>query len=170
MKTFWVILCDVFRRELPLNVSKAIIDERVEMAERRILNSWKEIANYLGRGVRTVQRWEVQLGLPVHRPAGKDHSAVLAFSSELDEWLDKRPLRQSPQTDLGDGNAVAHAEEIKAVLLKAEAMLQKLDTLLLRSEETQREVSAILLSLDEERPRRLVRPDGRSRRAEAGAA
>src|SRR4051812_41766571 len=64
------------------------------MSERRILNSWKEIASYLGRGVRTVQRWEAQLGLPVHRPAGKDHSAVVAFSSELDQWLDSRPVRQ----------------------------------------------------------------------------
>ena len=35
-----------------------------------VLNSWKEIASYLGRSVRTVQRWEREFGLPVHRPAG----------------------------------------------------------------------------------------------------
>jgi hypothetical protein len=29
--------------------------------------SWKEIAAYLGREVRTVQRWENTEGLPVHR-------------------------------------------------------------------------------------------------------
>jgi hypothetical protein len=29
------------------------------------LTSWKEIGQYLGKGVRTVQRWEQQMGLPV---------------------------------------------------------------------------------------------------------
>jgi hypothetical protein len=52
-----------------------------------VLNSWKEIANYLGRGVRTVQRWERELGLPVRRPRGKDRSAVMAIQQELDDWL-----------------------------------------------------------------------------------
>lgn len=51
-----------------------------------ILNGWKEIASYLGRGVRTVQRWE-QFGLPVRRPKGSDRSAVLALSEELDAWI-----------------------------------------------------------------------------------
>src|SRR5262245_14667422 len=52
-----------------------------------VLNSWKEVALYLGRGVRTVQRWEQELGLPVHRPRGRTRSAVIAFRSELDVWL-----------------------------------------------------------------------------------
>lgn len=60
-----------------------------------ILNSWKEIANYLGRGVRTVQRWERDLGLPIHRPKGKDRSAVLAFPEELNQWLQKTPVRSA---------------------------------------------------------------------------
>ena len=60
-----------------------------------ILNSWKEIANYLGRGVRTVQRWERDLGLPVHRPKGKDRSAVLAFPEELVNWLQQTPVRSA---------------------------------------------------------------------------
>jgi hypothetical protein len=139
------------------------------MAERRILNSWKEIANYLGRGVRTVQRWEVQLGLPVHRPAGKDHSAVLAFSSELDEWLDKRPLRQTVQfVDPADGSSTSH--EIKAFLLKAEGLLEKLEMLLRQSEETHRQLSEMVVRVSEDRARRVLRSDGHSRRAEAGAA
>ena len=36
--------------------------------KKRFLNTWKEIATYMGRGVRTVQRWERELGLPVRRP------------------------------------------------------------------------------------------------------
>jgi hypothetical protein len=72
-----------------------------------ILNSWKEIANYLGRGVRTVQRWESDLGLPVHRPKGKDRSAVLAFPFQLEAWLGNTPVRSrdwgSTSPDSGDG-------------------------------------------------------------------
>jgi len=56
-----------------------------------VLSGWKEIAAYLGRGVRTVQRWEVDLGLPVRRPRGKDRSAVISLPPELDEWLAKTP-------------------------------------------------------------------------------
>ncbi len=57
-----------------------------------VLNSWKEIAAYLGRGVRTAQRWEKELLLPIHRPKGRDRSAVLAFPTELDRWLQYTPL------------------------------------------------------------------------------
>ncbi len=62
-------------------------------ARHSILNSWKEIATYLGRGVRTVQRWEADLGLPVHRPKGRDRSAVLALADELDLWVRQTPVR-----------------------------------------------------------------------------
>jgi len=63
------------------------------MAERKVLHSWKDIATYLGRGVRTIQRYEVQFDLPVRRPAGASRSAVLAFSDELDAWLNRAPKR-----------------------------------------------------------------------------
>ena len=56
---------------------------------RQILNGWKEISNHIERGVRTAQRWEVRLGMPVHRPALKDRSAVVAFTDELDRWLSR---------------------------------------------------------------------------------
>ena len=52
-----------------------------------ILNSWKEVAGYVGRGVRTVQRWEAELGFPVRRPRGKNRSAVIALKHEIDLWL-----------------------------------------------------------------------------------
>jgi hypothetical protein len=57
-----------------------------------VLNSWKEIAAYLGRGVRTVQRWESELHLPIRRPRGRGRSGVLALREELDEWLRRTPL------------------------------------------------------------------------------
>jgi hypothetical protein len=56
---------------------------------RQILNGWKEISNHIERGVRTAQRWEALLGMPVHRPALKDRSAVVAFSDELDGWISR---------------------------------------------------------------------------------
>lgn len=62
-------------------------------ASQRILNGWKEIGAYLGRGVRTVQRWEPQAGLPVHRPQARNRSAVVAFAEELDSWLVQTPVR-----------------------------------------------------------------------------
>ena len=58
---------------------------------RQILNGWKEISNHIERVVRTAQRWEVRLGMPVHRPALKDRSAVVAFTDELDRWLSRTP-------------------------------------------------------------------------------
>jgi DNA-binding NarL/FixJ family response regulator len=61
---------------------------------RKILNSWKEIANHLGRGVRTVQRYEEKFGLPVRRVAGRDRTAVMAFSDELDQWLNRASTKE----------------------------------------------------------------------------
>lgn len=58
------------------------------------LSGWKEIANYLGKGVRTVQRYERELGLPVRRPAGKSTGSVVATQAELDAWVMASPIRE----------------------------------------------------------------------------
>jgi len=50
------------------------------------LTSWKEIGQYLGKGVRTVQRWEREAGLPVRRLTGGSRRAVIAIPEELDAW------------------------------------------------------------------------------------
>jgi len=50
------------------------------------LDSWKEIAAYLGRDVSTVQRWEHSRRLPVRRIQGGKRGAVYALKSELDDW------------------------------------------------------------------------------------
>ncbi|HET6933638.1 MAG TPA: hypothetical protein VFI72_02290 [Candidatus Angelobacter sp.] len=62
-----------------------------------VLNSWKEIACYLNRGVRTVQRWESELGLPVRRPRGRSRSAVIAMRSDIDHWLKACPVSAREQ-------------------------------------------------------------------------
>ena len=53
----------------------------------RRLDSWKEIAAYLDRDVRTVMRWVQRDGLPVHRIAGRTRGTVYALSDEVDAWL-----------------------------------------------------------------------------------
>jgi TolB-like protein/Flp pilus assembly protein TadD len=50
------------------------------------LDSWKEIAAYLKKEVRTVQRWEKSSGLPVRRLAHGKQGTVFAYKSELDAW------------------------------------------------------------------------------------
>ena len=57
-------------------------------AER--LDSWKEIAVYLRRQVRTANLWEKTEGLPVHRHLHAKRGTVYAFKSELDEWRKQR--------------------------------------------------------------------------------
>jgi Tol biopolymer transport system component len=65
------------------------------------LDSWKEIAAYLKRSVRTLHRWEKEEGLPVHRQLHKELGSVFAYKSELDAWARAR----SPRTASPDGQA-----------------------------------------------------------------
>jgi len=52
-----------------------------------ILTSWKEIAQYVGKGIRTVQRWERELGFPVRRTKAGRKPSVLAVPGEIDAWV-----------------------------------------------------------------------------------
>ncbi len=65
------------------------------------LDSWKEIATYLRREVRTVQRWEKSANLPVHRLQLEKQGAVYAYKWELDAWYtERRPhLESRPRTE-----------------------------------------------------------------------
>jgi hypothetical protein len=55
-----------------------------------LLSSWKEIAAYLGVDERTCNRWEKNLGLPVHRLEGSSRSRVFAYKEEIDRWRKER--------------------------------------------------------------------------------
>jgi hypothetical protein len=77
-----------------------------------ILTSWKEIGQYLGKGVRTVQRWEREAGLPVRRQTEPSPHAVIAISDELDGWARSRTR--------GPGGAVAGALQREIALLHSE--------------------------------------------------
>ena len=67
---------------------------RQEITQIGILSGWKEIANYLGKGVRTIQRYECGLGLPIRRPAGRSMGPVIATKAEIDAWITARPIRE----------------------------------------------------------------------------
>ena len=67
-----------------------------------VLTSWKDIARYMGKGVRTVQRWEMDFGLPVRRPQGSNKKAVLARPRDLDAWVALRCASRVQQQPNGD--------------------------------------------------------------------
>lgn len=58
----------------------------------RRLDSWKAIAEYLGRDVGTARRWERTRGLPVKRVRGGGGSSVFAYSADIDAWLQMDPI------------------------------------------------------------------------------
>lgn len=73
----------------------------MEDAPGNRLESWKEIAAYLNRGVRTVRRWETEEGLPVHRHVHRTLGSVYAYKSEIDAWRLTRPARPGPRAAPG---------------------------------------------------------------------
>jgi len=61
------------------------------MRNEEILDSWKDISEYLDRDTRTCARWEKELGLPVYRfDKDSPRSKVFAYKSEIDEWLKEK--------------------------------------------------------------------------------
>ena len=64
------------------------------------LDSWKEIAAYLNRDLRTLQRWEKTANLPIRRLNKPGTRAVFAYTGDLDEWLRQQgpaPASSSPE-------------------------------------------------------------------------
>ena len=61
-------------------------DRAAELSPKDRLESWKEIATYLDKEVRTVQRWEKVAGLPVHRHSQNKVLNIYAYRWELDAW------------------------------------------------------------------------------------
>jgi predicted DNA-binding transcriptional regulator AlpA len=70
-------------------------ESATKLGEREYLTSWKEVAQYMGCGVRTVQRYEREFGLPIRRPTGKARGSVMATRAEIDAWVKAAPLRET---------------------------------------------------------------------------
>jgi len=94
----------------------------VRQSKVGLLNSWKEIAAYLGRGVRTVQRWET-MGLPVRRLNNGRRAPVVADTRDIDAWFESAQahgftIRQSSDQLLFRGALVASIQQAR--LLRSE--------------------------------------------------
>ena len=91
------------------------------------LDSWKQIADHLGREVRTAIRWERERGLPVHRVPGGQRGAVFAYRSEIDAWLRSRellaPLPASAPVPAPPPSAASRAPGRRTLRLPAAALL-----------------------------------------------
>lgn len=110
---------DVFEQHPPslrLMVRKKAIEDGIDSKSnrRQLLSGWKEIANYMHQGVRTVQRWEA-IGLPVRRVRAKKPSPVIAFAEDLDVWA------RSLHVPLLD-----RIEELTATISSLEAQIRSL--------------------------------------------
>ena len=81
------------------------------------LDSWKEIAAYLQKDVRTLQRWEKTAGLPVRRMQKPGLRAVYAYTADLDEWLRDGPWALGEAFTMADcaaAPALFYAEKVLA--------------------------------------------------------
>jgi hypothetical protein len=109
-----------------------------------VLTSWKDIARYMGKGVRTVQRWEQDFGLPVRRPLGSNKKAVLARPRDLDAWValrcGSRARALAPPIDPKRGQAMVALASL-AAQIQTSRMLQQSNRVLMH------EVSAALNEL-----------------------
>ena len=76
----------------------------------RKLDSWKDIAAFFERDLRTVIRWEKELGLPVHRYPGKTKGRVYALVGELQAWADG-PRRSAAEVATASYVAAAVLDE-----------------------------------------------------------
>src|SRR4029453_15931810 len=69
-----------------------------QLGER--LDSWKEIARYLNRSVRTLYRWEKEECLPVHRHQHRELGSGCGYTAEVDAVLNtRRPAADRPTED-----------------------------------------------------------------------
>src|SRR5262245_57152763 len=66
--------------------SGGVRSAKADLSDSERLESWKAIANYFGRTVRTVQRWERHEGLPVRRHRHSDGASAYAYITELEAW------------------------------------------------------------------------------------
>jgi TolB-like protein/Tfp pilus assembly protein PilF len=79
------------------------------------LDSWKEIASYLRRDVRTVQRWEKKEGLPVYRHLHDKLGSIYAYRNELTNWFNTRQQSGAPVAT--SSRWEGQAEKIKLAVL-----------------------------------------------------
>jgi len=122
-----------------------------EPSSNQELNSWKEIASHLERGVRTVQRWESELGLPVRLTGRGKRGAVYALVSELDLWRVTSGAVVGKELDPGSERAAGSAvEESRRLMSSVQSMVQSVSMTTVRQRQ---QAQALQKRLDEMRRR-----------------
>lgn len=86
------------------------------------LDSWKEIASYLKREVRTVQMWEKKEGLPVHRHFHNYLGTVFAFRSEIEEWGKQQAAKHLSATKSGTSSPEESPRSLNARPVRIEVI------------------------------------------------
>jgi hypothetical protein len=91
-----------------------------------VLTSWKDIAHYFSKGVRTVQRWEKELGLPIRRPNHTSKSTVLAVITEVNDWVRSQQLSdgRADENELDRSALLEHIEALQAEIFELRRQLQ----------------------------------------------
>ena len=90
------------------------------------LESWGEIAAYLRREIRTVQRWERYQGLPVRRLLIGKLGSVYAYRSELDKWYrERQPQPENGENGEEDTDKAGNGEVAAHVIVSREVDKQK---------------------------------------------
>jgi len=98
---FWLW---VGQKETMSRIESRMTPGREVTGSQQRLDSWKEISAYLGKSVRTVQRWERTEGLPVRRLGQDATSPVFAYKEELDAWWQQQSRRLSPEPDVAESD------------------------------------------------------------------
>lgn len=85
------------------------------------IESWKAIAAYFEKDVRTVRRWELERGLPVHRVRGGERGSVFAYVAELEAWLREKAPESGTQAAASEAQSTTAklSEPTRADLVEA---------------------------------------------------
>ena len=129
-----------------------------KLDERQYLTSWKEIAAYMRCGVRTVQRYERNFGLPIRRPTGKSRGSVMATRAEIDAWVAAGPIRKTFELVRIEQNArtQSQADEIERRVIAMRKLKEEMQELRIETRSAMNmlidRVSAIRLAMPPARP------------------
>jgi predicted esterase len=89
------------------------------MEQKHVLESWKAIASYLGRTEKTCRKWELELGLPIHRLEDSPKAHVFAYAEEVDLWREEMLQAEKSRTgivrDISDNQEFLKAVEASPV-------------------------------------------------------
>jgi hypothetical protein len=96
----------------------------------RVLTSWKDVAFYMGKSVRTVQRWE-RFGLPILRPLDIGHkSSIIAYTEELNGWAlthySHFATEAEPDNRLSEHEVLALPPRVQAYIRELEERISEL--------------------------------------------